>query len=379
LRRDRGYADIDRPPASIAFEAYDPKPSWDGLFCCDAHTVPSMLGYGARLEDCAVRRRKFIALFGGAAVSWPVGIRAQLRPMPVIGFLGPGPADVFVPYVTAFQKRVTEFGYVEGQTIAYVYRWAGERYDLFPRLAGELVQQGVAIIVTTGGPAPLAAKAASSTIPVLFVWGGDPVKMALVQSLNHPGGNVTGVNILVNALGAKRFGLLHELVPTTHSVGVLVNSTNPNSESELKEIREAASTIGQRIEVVQASSTSEIDAAFGLFLEQRVSALVVAADGFFLAQRDKLVALSARHALPTIYHQSEFAKGGGLMSYGTSLADAFRQVGTLAGRILKGEKPANLPVEQPTKFELVINLKTAKTLGLTIPPGVLAIADEVIE
>ena len=250
---------------------------------------------------------------------------------------------------------------------------------MFPKLAGELVQRRVAIIVTTGGPAPLAAKAATSTIPILFAWGGDPVTMGLVQSLNRPGGNVTGVNILVNVLGPKRFGLLHEVVPMAHSVGVLLNPTNPNSERELNELREAASAVGQRIEVVKASSASDIDAAFGLLVEQRVNALFVAPDGFFLNQRDQLIALTARHALPATYHQGEFAKRGGLMSYGTSLTDAFRQVAALAGRILKGEKPTNLPVEQPTKFELVINLRTAKALGLTIPPGVLAIADEVIE
>jgi putative ABC transport system substrate-binding protein len=299
--------------------------------------------------------------------------------MPVIGVLIGSAPHALADSFPAFTRGLGEAGYIEGRNVAIEHRWADGQYDRLEALGAELVQRRVALIVATGGPAPLAAKAATATIPVLFVWGGDPVKMGLVASLNRPGGNVTGVNFLVNVLGAKRFGLLREVVPTAPAIGVLFNPTNPNSESELKETQAAAHALGQRIEVLKASSDRDIDAAFSVLGQRRVGALVVAADGFFLNQRDQLIDLAARHALPAIYHLREFATGGGLMSYGTSFADAFRQAGMLAARILKRDKPAELPVLQPTKFEFVINVKTAQTLGLTIPPGVLAIADEVIE
>jgi putative tryptophan/tyrosine transport system substrate-binding protein len=326
-----------------------------------------------------IGRRELLAALGGAAAAWPLAARAQQPSMPVIGFLSSAAPDTFAPFLVAFRQGLKEAGYVEGQNVTIEYRWAGDRYDQFPELAAELVRRRVALIVTTAGTAPLAAKAATSTIPIVFVWGGDPIKMGLVASFNKPGGNVTGVNILVNVLGAKRFGLLHELVPRADTMGVLFNPINPNSSTELREVQEAAHARGQRIEVVGASSGSDIDAAFGVMVQQQVKALLVTADGFFLNQRDQLIALTARNRMPAIYHQREFATGGGLMSYGTSLADAFHQGAAMAARILKGEKPADLPVLQPTKFDLVINLKTAGALGLTIPPGVLAIADEVIE
>ena len=323
-------------------------------------------------------RREFISLFSGAA-AWPLAARAQQAAIPVIGFVSSGSSDAFAFMVAAFREGLKDAGYVEGQNVAIEYRWAGDRYDRFPELAADLVKRQVALIVVTGGSAPLAVKAATRTIPILFVWGGDPVKMGLVASINHPGGNVSGVNILVNVLDNKRLGLMRELVPKGQAIGVLLNPSNPNSSAALREMQEAARALSQSIEVVSASSGRDFEVAFDVLTERRVGGLVVAADAFFVSQRDQLIALAANHSLPAIYHQRKFPQSGGLMSYGTNLADAFRQVASLAARVMKGEKPADIPVMQPTKFELVINLKTANVLGLTIPPGVLAIADEVIE
>jgi len=325
-----------------------------------------------------IRRRELITLLGGAA-AWPLKARAEQPTIPVIGFLLTGSADTSAFMVAAFREGLREAGYIEGQNVVFEGRWAGDRYDRFPELASELVQRKVALIVVSGGSAPLTAKAATTTIPILFVWGGDPVKMGLVASINQPGGNVSGVNILVNVLDGKRLGLMRELIPRGHAIGILLNPSNPNSSPALREMQEAAHALGQPIEVVNASSGSDFEVAFDVLAQRRVGGLVVAADGFFLSQRDQLIARAARHSLPAIYHQREFPQSGGLMSYGTNLADAFRQVATLAARTLKGEKPAEMPVIQPTKFELVINLKTAKALNLDIPPGVLAIADEVVE
>jgi len=326
-----------------------------------------------------MRRRDFIAVLGGAATAWPLAARAQQAALPVIGLLNGRSIDDAAYLVAAFRQGLNEAGYVEGQNVAIEYRWADGHYDRMPAMAADLVNRRVTLIVVTGGSAPLAVKAATKTVPALFVWGGDPVKMGLVASINHPGGNVSGVNILVNVLDNKRLGLMRELVPKGQAIGVLLNPSNPNSSAALREMQEAARALSQSIEVVSASSGRDFEVAFDVLTERRVGGLVVAADAFFVSQRDQLIALAANHSLPAIYHQRKFPQSGGLMSYGTNLADAFRQVASLAARVMKGEKPADIPVMQPTKFELVINLKTANVLGLTIPPGVLAIADEVIE
>ncbi len=301
--------------------------------------------------------------------------------MPVIGFLNGASSETFAHLAAAFRQGLSEAGYVEGRNVAIEYRWAEGEYDRLPALAAELVRRQVAVIAAGGGvAAALAAKAATTTIPIVFSGGGgDPVKLGLVASLNRPGGNVTGVSILTAALGAKRLGLLRELLPSATLIAVLINPTNPNSEIQLKDIEEAARTVGQQIFILYASNERDFDAAFAIIVERRAGALVVGADPYFNSRRDQLAGLAARHAIPAMYEQREFAVAGGLASYGTSLTDSFRQVGDYAGRILKGEKPADLPVMQPTRFELVINLKTATALRLTVPPTLLARADEVIE
>jgi putative ABC transport system substrate-binding protein len=281
--------------------------------------------------------------------------------------------------VAAFRRGLLENGYVEGQNVAIEYRWAVGQVDRLPALAAELAGRSVAILVTTGGEsAALAAKAATSTIPIVFSMG-DPVKAGLAASYNRPGGNATGINILTQTLDPKRLGLLHELVPQAATIGFLLNPDYPAAEEQSKDMQEAARAIGLHIHVLRANTDREIEAAFETVAQHRIGALAVAGSPFFDTRRDTLVALAARHAVPTMYHFREFVTAGGLMSYGNDPIDAYRQVGVYAGRILKGEKPADLPVLQPTKFEFVINLKTANTLGLTIPPGILAIADEVIE
>ncbi|MGZ3310762.1 MAG: ABC transporter substrate-binding protein [Xanthobacteraceae bacterium] len=327
-----------------------------------------------------MRRREFITLLGGAAAAWPLAARAQQAGKPVIGLLnGQSPAGV-ARYVAAFRSSLKEAGFIEGQNVAIEYRYANGQRDSFGALAAELVRLRVDAIFTGGGtPVTIAAKAATTTIPIVFTMGGDPVKLGIVAALNRPGGNATGACYFFNALGPKRLDLLRAIVPATKVIGYLVNPTNPSLEPETRDMRAAVHSLGLEIREQQASDERQIDAAFSNFAQQRVDALIVAADVFFIAQRAQLTALAARHRLPASYHAREIVAAGGLMCYGPSQLDAYRQAGIYTARILKGEKPADLPIMQATKFELVINLKTAKALGLTIPDTLLATADEVIE
>jgi putative tryptophan/tyrosine transport system substrate-binding protein len=327
-----------------------------------------------------MQRREFITLLGSAAVGWPFAASAQNQAMPVIGFLHVASAKPFAHIVAGFRQGLKETGTIEGQNVAIEFRWADGQIDRLPELAADLVHRQVAVLVTGGGEAAaFAAKAATSTIPIVFNIGNDPVKVGLVASLNRPGGNATGVNILTTELEAKRLGLLHEMAPTASIIAHLVNPDYPPTNSNVKDVAAAARVMGLQIFLVEASTESDINAAFAAILQKRAGALLVGADPFFNGRRNQIVALAASRALPAIYEQREFAVAGGLMSYGTSISDAYRQMGIYAGRILKGEKPADLPVVQSAKFELVINLKTAKSLGLTLPSGLLSIADEAIE
>jgi ABC-type uncharacterized transport system substrate-binding protein len=327
-----------------------------------------------------MRRREFVALLGGAAATWPLAARAQQPAMPVIGFMSIRSADDSAWLLSAFRRGLNESGFVEGQNVTIEYRWAEHRYERLQALAADLVRRQVAVIAAISGtPSALAAKSATVTIPIVFGMGSDPVTFGLVTSLNRPGGNVTGASFFAAALGEKRLGLLQQLVSKTTTIGVLVNSDNPVSAAEETSVQAAAHAIGQQTNVLNASTEAHIDGVFTTIVQHRIGALLVTGDAFFFTWRDKLVALAARHAIPAMYWGREFVERGGLISYGTNQADTYRQAGIYAGRILKGEKPADLPVMLPTKFDLVINLKTAKGLGLTIPPGVLAIADEVIE
>jgi putative tryptophan/tyrosine transport system substrate-binding protein len=325
-----------------------------------------------------IGRREFLAKVGGAAAVWPLAARAQQSAMPVIGFLSSRSANDSAPQVAAFRQALSEADYVEGRNVAIDYRWADGQYDRLPRMAEHLVGRRVSVIFA-GGPAAHVAKAATTTIPIVFVSGEDPVEFGLVASLNRPGGNVTGVSTFNAVVGSKRVQLLHELVSSSALMALLVNPKYPSAESETRETQAAAHALGHNLIVLNASADSEIDIAFTKLVQQRVGALIVTGDPLFVTRRDKLVALAARHVVPTIYVQREFAVAGGLIGYGTSLTDAYRQAGIYAGRVLKGAKPGDLPVVRPTKFDLVINLKTAKTLGLIIPPSLLARADEVIE
>jgi putative tryptophan/tyrosine transport system substrate-binding protein len=325
-----------------------------------------------------VRRREFITLLGGA-VAWPLAAHAQQTAMPVIGYLSARSPEDTTHLVAAFRRGLAENGYVDGQNVAIEYRWALGQVDRLPALAAELAGRSVAILVTTGGEsAALAAKAATSTIPIVFSTG-DPVKAGLVASYNRPGGNATGINLLTQTLDPKRLGLLHELVPQAATIGFLLNPDFPSAEDQSKDMLEAARAIGVGIHVLRANTDREIEAAFETVAQHRIGALVVAASPFFDTRRDTLVALAARYAVPTMYHFREFAAAGGLMSYGIDPVDAYRQVGVYAGRILKGARPADLPVLQPTKFEFVINLRTAKALSLEIPARLISFVDEVIE
>jgi putative tryptophan/tyrosine transport system substrate-binding protein len=325
------------------------------------------------------RRREFIALLGGAAASWPLAARAQQPAMPVIGFLNSASPEAFASYVDAFLNGLNEVGFAEGRNLAVEYRWARGRYDRLPSLATELVERKVAVIAASGEPAVMAAKTAALTVPVVFLIGGDPVRLGLVAGFNRPGGNATGVTILTLMLDEKRFGLLRETLARAATIAVLMNPSFPGSEARMGDLQQAARAIGQELIIAAARDEAEIEKAFADFHRRRPDALLVAGDPFFNARRDQIVALAARYAVPAIYEWRDFVAAGGLMSYGTQLPDLYRQQGSYTGRILKGAKPADLPVLQPTKFEFVINLKTAKALGLIIPPGVLAIADEVIE
>jgi putative ABC transport system substrate-binding protein len=326
-----------------------------------------------------MRRRDFITFAGGATVAWPLAARTQQPAMPVIGFLHSASPETHAPMLTAFRQGLKEAGYVEGHNVAIEYRWAEGHYDRLPALAADLVRRQVAEIVTVGTPAALAAKAASSTIPIVILVGIDPVQSGLVASLNRPGGNVTGLAVLTVELAAKQLEVLHELLRTSAAVAMLVNPNTPVYEPSTKGVRDAARSLGLQLHVLDASTEGEIDAAFEKLIEVRAGGLVVIADPFLTSQRSQIVALAARHAVPAIYGLREFAAGGGLMSYGIDLADAYRQVGIYAGKILKGAKPADLPVQRVVRVEFVINLKTAKTLGLTFPITLLGRADEVIE
>jgi len=327
-----------------------------------------------------MKRREFITLLGGTAVMWPLATRAQQIAMPVVGFLNSGSRELFVGRVAAFHQGLNDTGFVEGRNVAIEYQWAEGQYDRLPGLASHLVRRRVAVIAATGGiPSALAAKAATSTIPIVFVSGSDPIKFGVVTSLSRPDSNLTGLTVFTAELVPKRLELLHEVIDKAGTVALLVNPTNAVSESVQKDVQEAARTLGLRLNVVHANAEPDLDKVFATLNQLRVGALVIATDAFFDGQSERLAALAMQHAMPTIYQTREFALAGGLMSYGGSLTDAYRKAGVYIGRVLKGEKPADLPVMQSTKVELIINLRTAKTLGIEIPASLLATADEVIE
>ena len=326
-----------------------------------------------------MRRRKFITFLGGAA-AWPIAVRAQQPAMPVIGFLDAGSAAERADVVAAFRKGLAEAGFVEGQNVTLEFRWAQNQYDQLPVLAADLVRRRVDVIAATGGPAALAAKAASATIPIVFRLAVDPIAAGLVTSLSRPGGNVTGVTSLNLEVGPKRLEFLHELVPTATIMAALVNPTNPsNAEILSRDLQATARLVGLQLHLLHASSDADIDAAFATLTELRAGGLVIGTDAFFTDRNEKLAALALRYRIPTISQAREFVAAGGLMSYGGSFADSYRLAGVYTGRILKGEKPADLPVQQATKLELFVNIKTAKALGVEVPPTLLALADEVIE
>ena len=320
-----------------------------------------------------------VGLAAGGLAAWPLAVRAQQPSMPVVGFLHSGSLSGRENQIATFREGLAASGYTEGKNVMIEYRWAEGRYDRLPELASDLVRRPVAVIAASPLPSALAAKQATTTIPIVFMAGDDPIRLGRAKSLSHPGGNATGISILTAGLNGKRFGLLRDLVPEATLIALLVNPNNPNIGTISGEVKEAADGIGLRIQILQAGTESEIDAAFAALAESRAAGLIVGPDPFYFSRRSQLTAAAARYGVPAIYEAREFVEGGGLASYGASLTEALRQVGLYTGKILKGEKPADLPVVQPTKFELVINLRTAKALGLTIPPPILARADEVIE
>jgi putative ABC transport system substrate-binding protein len=326
-----------------------------------------------------MRRRDFIKVIVGGVAAWPLAARAQQPAMPVIGSLSGSSLMERAPLLVTFRKGLSESGYIEGQNVEIEYRWAEGQYDRLPVLATELARRQVTVIAASDGPAALAAKAATTTIPIVFNTGIDAVAAGLVGSLERPSGNLTGVNMIAGPLPAKQFGLLHEVIPAGRNIALLINPANANAERDATIVQEAAHAVGRQILVTRAVTETDFETVFAAIVRERAGALLVNSDVFFTSRRDRIVALAARHAIPVMAAWREFPLAGGLMSYGPSLAAAWQQVGVYIGKILKGAKPADLPIIQPTTFELVINLKTAKALGVTIPPGVMAIADEVIE
>jgi putative ABC transport system substrate-binding protein len=325
-----------------------------------------------------MQRRQFLTLVGGAVTGWPLAARAQQAAVPVIGFLNSASRDGYAPMVAGFRQGLKETGYVEGQNVAIEYRWAEGKYDRIPAMASELVRRQVTVIVANN-PGNLAAKAATTTIPIVFTTSSDPVQIGLIASLSRPSGNVTGVTQLNVEVTPKRLELAHEIVPTATNIAVLVNPTNPNALTLSKDTEAAARVLGLQLHVLRASAESDFDTMFATLIRLRAGALVITADPFLFGWSEMLAALALHHAVPAIFQDQAFVAAGGLMSYGGSLPYSYRLAGIYAGRILKGEKPADLPVQQATKIELIINLKTAKALGLTVPPSLLARADEVIE
>jgi putative ABC transport system substrate-binding protein len=327
-----------------------------------------------------IKRRQFVTLLGGAAVAWPFAAGAQQTATQVVGFLSSRSPGESAPDVAGFRQGLAQAGYVENQNIAIEYRWAENQYERLPTLAADLVRRQVAVIAALGGPVTaLAVKAATKSVPFVFITGVDPVKLGLVASFARPGGNATGLNIFITAVEAKRLGLLRELVPTAAQIAVIVNPNSPEVDSQLNDVQTGASAIGWKLQILRVRSEAEFETAFATLAQSAVQALLVAADPFFNSQRERIVALAARHKIPAIYEARGYVVAGGLMSYGPNIPDMYRQVGLYIGQILKGAKPADLPVIQPTALELVINLRTAKSLGLDVPPTLLARADEVIE
>jgi ABC-type uncharacterized transport system substrate-binding protein len=325
-----------------------------------------------------MKRREFITLLGGAAAAWPLAARAQ-QGMPVIGFLNGASPDGYAPYVAAFRQGLKEAGYVEGQNVAIEYRWAEGQYDRLPALAADLLRHKVTVMAATSSPAAQAAKAATSTVPIVFTTGDDPVKLGLVTSLSRPEGNVTGVTNLTVELGSKQLGLLRELVPSSTIIAVLMNPNFPGTEKQLRDVEAAARVLGVQLIVLKVSTEREMETAFATMAQQGIGALLVGIDPSFLAHRDQIIALAAHRSIPAVYPVRDFAVAGGLMSYGTDFADSYRQAGIYTGRIVRGEKTADLPVQRSTKFQFVINFKTAKALGITVPNSMQLLADEVID
>jgi putative ABC transport system substrate-binding protein len=327
----------------------------------------------------SLRRRDFITLLGGAAAAWPLAVRAQQQALPVIGFLCGSTPERYAKRLSAFHEGLSQTGYIEGRNVAIEYRWAQSQSDRLPALAADLVRQRVTVIAANDGPSARAAKAATATIPIVFETASDPVELGLVGSLNRPGGNLTGVTSLAAELGAKRLELLHEMVPAATVMALLVDPTFPSADLVSRDLQAAAGTLGVQLHVLYATTERDFDTVFTTLVQLRVGALVIAPGTFFTSRSEQLAALTLQHAVPTIFQYREFAATGGLMSYGSNLTDAYRLVGVYTGRILRGEKPADLPVQQATKVELILNLKTARALGITVPITLLGRADEVIE